>query len=66
MPKKRKFEVRVSVGLPSELVEFLDDLVERGVAESVSQAVRRCIILVKTYMPKVGLRLEPIEKEGEA
>jgi Arc/MetJ-type ribon-helix-helix transcriptional regulator len=50
---RKKFGgVTVHVRLPEELTEFLKDMVRRGEAESLSQAVRRCIALAKTYMPE--------------
>jgi len=52
MPRKKKFKVRMEVWLPTELAEFLEDMVQKGVAESLSQALRKCIAVAKTYMPE--------------
>jgi len=41
--RSRRFDVRVCISLPQEHVEFLRGTVEAGEAESISQAVRKCI-----------------------
>lgn len=43
MSRSRRFDVRVCISLPQEYVEFLRGMVEGGEADSVSQAVRKCI-----------------------
>jgi len=43
MAKKRSFETRITIALSQAQLQFLRDLVERGEAESVSQAIRKCI-----------------------
>jgi len=58
MPKKKKFEVRISVNVPRSLAEFLEDMVRVGHAETIAQAVRRCISVAKTYMPEVSVKAE--------
>lgn len=58
MPRKKKFEVRIDVWLPQELAEFLEDMVRKDVAESLSQALRKCVAVAKTYMPEVSVELE--------
>jgi Arc/MetJ-type ribon-helix-helix transcriptional regulator len=60
MPKK--FEVVIHVKLPKELADFLDGMVREGAAETVSQAVRKCVSIAKTYMPEI--EIETKEKEG--
>ena len=50
MPKQKRYPVKVDVLLPTELAEYLQDMVRTGAAENVSQAVRRCISLAKTYL----------------
>jgi len=41
--RSRRFDVRVYISLPQEYVDFLRGMVEAGEAESISQAVRKCI-----------------------
>ncbi|MEM0489231.1 MAG: ribbon-helix-helix protein, CopG family [Candidatus Bathyarchaeia archaeon] len=41
--RSRRFDVRVCISLPQEYVDFLRGVVEAGEAESISQAVRKCI-----------------------
>lgn len=41
--RSRRFDVRVCISLPQEYVEFLRGMVETGEAESISQAVRKCV-----------------------
>jgi len=65
MPKKKKFEVRITVHLPQKLADFLDELVEKGVAENISQAVRTCIAVCKQYVPTIKLEAKEIKEEGE-
>jgi len=43
MAKKGSFEARITIALSQAQFPFLRDLVERGEAESVSQAIRKCI-----------------------
>jgi hypothetical protein len=63
---KKRFEATISVKLSTPLLEFLDDMVRTGDAETVSAAIRKCIGIAKTYLGKeIKLGLEPIEKEEE-
>ena len=55
---KKRFEVRISVGLSSELAEFLEDLVRQDWAETISQAARKCIALAKTHLPQVNMEIK--------
>jgi Arc/MetJ-type ribon-helix-helix transcriptional regulator len=50
---RKKFGTIVHVRLPEELAEYLEDMVRRGEAESLSQAVRRCVSIAKTYISEV-------------
>jgi len=43
MAKKRSFGNRVTIALSQEQIQFLRELIEKGEAENISQAVRRCI-----------------------
>jgi Arc/MetJ-type ribon-helix-helix transcriptional regulator len=63
MPKRKKFEVRVTVSLPPVLAEFVEDMVRMGRAESLSQAIRRCVSIAKEYMPEVSVKVEGEKKE---
>ena len=50
MPKKKQYTYRLEAWLPNELGKYLEEMVRAGQAESISQAVRRCISLAKTYL----------------
>ena len=66
MPRKRRFEVKITVNIPRKLADFLDELVEAGVVENLSQAVRRCIAIAREYVPELkieGRGLKDEEKE---
>jgi len=52
MPKKKQYTFRAHVLLPAELAECLREMVRSGQVENISQAVRRCIALAKTYLGK--------------
>jgi len=52
--KPRRFDVRICISLPEEHVEFLKGMVERGEADSISQAVRKCISLAAERVGKGG------------
>jgi len=43
--KSKRFDVRVCISLPKEQIEFLRGMVEKGEADSISQAVRKCVAL---------------------
>jgi Arc/MetJ-type ribon-helix-helix transcriptional regulator len=43
MPKKKAFETTIHVKLPKELADFLQQMVQSGEAESISQAARKAI-----------------------
>jgi len=58
MPKKKKFEAKISVSLPAELVEWLEDMVRQGVFASLSHGVRRCVALVRTYFPEIQIEIK--------
>ncbi len=62
MPKRKKFEIKISVNIPAKLAEFLDELVEAGVAENISQAVRKCIAIAKEYMPEFKIETKREEE----
>lgn len=51
MGKPKRFNTRVSLSLSQEQVEFLREMVGRGEADSLSQAVRKCISIA---MEKAG------------
>jgi Arc/MetJ-type ribon-helix-helix transcriptional regulator len=51
----RKYEVRITVGIPKELAVFLDEMVKNGIAENLSQAIRKCISIAKEYILEVRL-----------
>jgi len=66
MPRKRRFEVKITVNIPRKLADFLEELVEAGVVENLSQAVRRCIAVAREYIPELkieGRELKDEEKE---
>lgn len=52
MPKKKKFACKVSVNLPSELLEWLEDMTHQGVFDSIGHGIRRCVAIAKTYLSK--------------
>ncbi|MEM1590083.1 MAG: hypothetical protein QW175_06675 [Candidatus Bathyarchaeia archaeon] len=54
MPRKKRFQFRVEVMLPESLAEFLDSLVERGWADSISAAVRKCVAIAKNHIPEAS------------
>lgn len=45
--KKRSFENRISIALSKDQMEFLRKMVEKGEAENISQAVRRCVAIAR-------------------
>jgi Arc/MetJ-type ribon-helix-helix transcriptional regulator len=49
MPKKRKFESKITVFIPKELLEWLEDGVRTGKFANISHGVRQCIAIAKTY-----------------
>jgi len=66
MPRKRRFEVKITVNIPRKLADFLDELIEAGVVENLSQAVRKCISVAREYIPELkieGRELKDEEKE---
>jgi len=65
MPKKKQYTFRAHVLLPAELAEYLQEMVRSGQAESVSQAVRRCISLAKTYLGSASKERVEKRKGGE-
>jgi len=50
--KKRKFEEKITVSLPSDMVDFLESLIEKGVAENMSQAIRKCVNFARANLAK--------------
>ena len=62
MPKKKRYEVKVNVSLSTELAEWLEDMVRKGVFANLSHGLRRCATIVKTFPEEVRLELE---KRGE-
>jgi Arc/MetJ-type ribon-helix-helix transcriptional regulator len=58
MPRKKKFEVRLEILLPTELANFLEDMVRKGAAETVSQAARKAIAIAREYMPEVSVKAQ--------
>jgi len=65
MPKKRKYSYRLEAWLPNELGKYLEEMVRTGQAESISQAVRRCISLAKTYLGSPSKEKVEKRKGGE-
>ena len=63
MPRKRKFEVKITVNIPKKLADFLDELVEAGVVENISQAVRRCIAVARQYVPELKVETKELKEE---
>ena len=63
MPKKKKFQVKVNVSLPTELAEWLEDMVNKGVFSSFSHGIRRCVTIVKNYFPEIELKIEKAKEE---
>jgi Arc/MetJ-type ribon-helix-helix transcriptional regulator len=55
MPKKKKFEAKVTISLPKELVEWLEDNVRMGTFANISHGIRQCIAIAKTYIGEKGL-----------
>jgi Arc/MetJ-type ribon-helix-helix transcriptional regulator len=58
MPKKKRFEISIHVNLPAELAEFLEEMVRKGAAETISQAARKCIAIAKEYLPEISVKAE--------
>ena len=44
---KEKKTVKISVEIPEDLALFLDEMVRKGEARNISEAVRNCIALAK-------------------
>jgi len=44
---KEKKLIKLTVEIPEDLAAFLDEMVRKGEARSVSEAVRNCIALAK-------------------
>jgi len=65
MPRKRKFEVKITVNIPRKLADFLDELVEVGVVENLSQAVRKCISVAREYIPELKIETKKLEERGD-
>lgn len=49
MPKPKQFVYKVEASLTQEQGEFLEDMVRKGEADNISQAMRTC---VKEYIKK--------------
>ncbi|MEM3433570.1 MAG: hypothetical protein QXP27_05295 [Candidatus Methanomethyliaceae archaeon] len=48
----KSFQVKICVSLSKEHIEFLRSMIEKGEAETLSQAVRRCIGLARESVGK--------------
>jgi len=65
LARKRKYPYRLNAYIPNELAEHLQEMVRSGQAESISQAVRRCISLAKTYLGSSSKEKVEKRKGGE-
>jgi Arc/MetJ-type ribon-helix-helix transcriptional regulator len=63
---RKKFEVKVNVSLPAELAEWLENQVRAGTFASFSHGIRRCVALVRTYLPEIELKIKEAEEEKKA